>query len=276
MEKLQAGDPQSAGPYLLQGRLGADATGQVFLGWSPTSQPGGQQVAVKVIHPYLTAVLGFRTEFAREVAAVRQLTSPFLLPVVDADVSAPAPWLAVPFAGGMALATSVAVHGPLPPGAVLSLAAGLAEGLRTAHAAGVVHRSVKPDDVLLTADGPRLADLGLGEVLDRARASAPVGSAARVFQSPEQAKGLTAGPASDVYSLGMVLLYAAAGMLMSHYAAHLEQLPDELRSVIGPCLAAAPAERPAAAQVRESVLAAHPAAADLAGWLPAGVQPPAG
>jgi len=149
---------------------------------------------------------------------------------------------------GPSLATVVAAHGPLPANSVIALAAGLAQTLSVAHAAGVLHRDINPASVLLTADGPRL--IGPGQ-------AAPAGPLD--FTSPELTALLLAGPASDIYSLGAVLLYAATGNLMSPVAWQTEQLPGELRPVIERCVAADPARRPTASQLLTELTAARPA-----------------
>ncbi len=148
---------------------------------------------------------------------------------------------------GPSLAAVVAAHGPLPASSVSALAAGLAQALSAAHAAGVMHGDINPASVLLTADGPRLTGSG--------RPAAHAGPLD--FTSPELAALLLAGPASDVYSLGAVLLYAATGNLMSRSAWRAEQLPGELRSIIERCLAPDPARRPTATQLLTELTAAR-------------------
>jgi hypothetical protein len=174
-------------------------------------------------------------------------------------------------AGGYApsLATVVATHGPLPVRSVLTLAAGLAEALSAAHADALTHHDLSPVSVLLTADGPRLIGpggpppAGLGQ---------PARDGTLDFASPEQAAVLQARPASDIYSLGAVLLYAATGNLMPHFIWHLEQLPGELRPVIERCMAADPARRPTASQLLTELTADRPAAvSEFGGWA-AGTQ----
>ena len=103
VEELRAGDPPQIGPYLLLGRLGAGGMGQVFLGRSL----GGRLVAVKVIRAELAGDPGFRARFAREVAAARRVSGVFTAPVVDADPTAPLPWLVTGYVSGLSLAQAV-------------------------------------------------------------------------------------------------------------------------------------------------------------------------
>jgi serine/threonine protein kinase len=124
----------------------------------------------------------------------------------------PQPWLVTAFVDGPSLADAVASRGPLPPGPALTLAAGLAEGLEVIHAVGVVHRDLKPSNVLLADDGPRIIDFGISHAANASgltRTGWVTGSPG--FMSPEQAEGRPAGPASDIFSLGSVLAFAATG-----------------------------------------------------------------
>ncbi len=208
MHELQPGDPQLIGPYRLRGRLGAGGMGQVYLGLSP----GGQAAAVKVIRADLAQDPEFRARFRREIAVARRVSGLFTAPVIDADVDGPVPWLATAYVAGPSLADAVSQHGPLPPRSVLALAKGLAEGLGAIHAAGVVHRDLKPANVLLAEDGPRVIDFGISRAVEASvltHAGLVVGSPG--FMSPEQAEGREVGPASDIFSLGAVLAFAATG-----------------------------------------------------------------
>ena len=281
MAELQAGDPPQIGPYLLLGRLGAGGMGQVFLGRSP----GGRLVAVKVIRAELAWDPGFRARFAREVVAARKVSGVFTAAVVDADPAAPLPWLVTGFVTGLSLADAVGEHGALPVASVLALAAGLAEGLGAIHAAGVVHRDLKPSNVLLAADGPRVIDFGISRAVDATqltRTGMVIGSPA--FMSPEQVEGGAVGPASDVFSLGAVLVFAATGegpfgpgaptalmYRVVHGTPRLDRLPGPVRPLAERCLAKDPGQRPTAAQFLAELTAAHPSAADLADWLPASI-----
>ncbi|MEU3054215.1 bifunctional serine/threonine-protein kinase/ABC transporter substrate-binding protein [Streptomyces griseus] len=274
MEPLRSTDPARIAGYRILGRLGAGGMGVVLLGRSP----GGALVAIKLIRAEYADDTGFRARFRREVAIARQVRNRWAVPVVDADTEAPAPWLATEFVPGPALSEAVGGGGPLPERGVRALGSMLAEALEAVHAAGLVHRDVKPGNVLLGLDGPRLIDFGIARALDDTVLTATdviVGSPG--FLSPEQAQGRRIGPASDVFSLGCVLVYAATGgrpfgtgpveaMLFRtvHDPAELGALPPGLRPVVEACLAKAPEDRPTTTDIRRAF------AEDLSGgsWLP--------
>jgi eukaryotic-like serine/threonine-protein kinase len=282
---LQADDPQRVGPYLLLGRLGSGGMGRVYLARSP----GGRQVAVKVIRPQLAEDEDFRARFAREVSAARKVGGLFTAQVVDADLDSPVPWLVTAYVPGASLKEAVDQHGPLPAATVLALAAGLAEGLNAIHAAGVIHRDLKPSNVLLAPDGPRIIDFGISSAADATTLTGTgfmIGSPG--FMSPEQAEGMPAGPASDIFSLAGVLIFAARGegpfgggdtaallYRVVHGTANLDQLPDKIQPLVSRCLSRDPASRPTAAEFLAELTAAYPSAADLSDWLPTGTLEPA-
>jgi Protein kinase domain/Septum formation len=275
---LQAGDPQRVGPYVLLGRLGSGGMGRVYLARSP----GGRMVAVKVIRANLAEDAGFRRRFAREVAAARKVGGLFTAQVVDADTDGPVPWLVTAYVPGTSLSDAVEQQGPLPETSVLALAAGLAEGLIAIHAAGVIHRDLKPSNVLLAQDGPRIIDFGISSAAD---ATALTGTGFMIgspgFMSPEQAEGLVVGPASDIFSLAGVLIYAARGegpfgtgdtaallYRVVHGKPNIDHVPGHLRPLIERSLSRDPQRRPTAAEFLADLSAAYPAAADLSNWLP--------
>jgi Protein kinase domain/Septum formation len=278
---LQADDPQRVGPYLLLGRLGSGGMGRVYLARSP----GGRQVAVKVIRPQLAEDAGFRARFAREVSAARKVGGLFTAQVVDADLDSPVPWLVTAYVPGASLSEAVKEQGPLPVPTQLALAAGLAEGLNAIHAAGVIHRDLKPSNVLLASDGPRIIDFGISSAVDAVSLTGTglmIGSPG--FMSPEQAEGMPVGPASDIFSLGGMLVFAARGegpfgggetaallYRVVHGTPNLDQIPDGLRPLVSRCLSRGAAARPTAAEFLAELTAAYPSAADLADWLSAGI-----
>ena len=270
---LQPDDPREIGPYRMLGQLGCGGMGQVFLGMSA----GGRPIAVKVIRTELATDPDFRARFRGEVAAAQKVSGLFTALVVDADLDAPVPWLATAYVPGPSLTEAVRGHGPLPARSLMALAAGLAEGLDAIHAAGVVHRDLKPSNVLLAEDGPRVIDFGISEAAEAsvaAGANVMIGSPG--YMSPEQVLGVDIGPASDMFSLGAVLTFAATGQgpfgAGSHAAlmyrlvnspADLGDVPGELRSLVGSCLAKHPGDRPTARELLAEVGALQPEP----GWL---------
>src|SRR4051812_29936774 len=252
--------------------------GRVYLARSP----GGRMVAVKVIRSNLAEDAGFRARFAREVSAARKVGGLFTAAVVDADVEGPVPWLVTAYVPGTSLSDAVEQQGPLPENSVLALAAGLAEGLIAIHAAGVIHRDLKPSNVLLAQDGPRIIDFGISSA---AGATSLTGTGFMIgspgFMSPEQAEGLTVGPASDIFSLAGVLIYASRGegpfgtgdtaallYRVVHGKPTTDNVPDHLRPLIKRSLSRDPKRRPSATQFLSELSAAYPSAADLSNWLP--------
>ncbi|GAA2417003.1 hypothetical protein GCM10010420_54110 [Streptomyces glaucosporus] len=280
MRPLEADDPRTVGDYRLLGRLGAGGMGRVYLGRSP----GGRAVAVKVVHPHLAADGEFRARFRREVASARRVGGAWTAPVLDADPEAATPWVATGYVAGPALQQAVADHGPLPEHTVRALGAGLAEGLAAVHALGLVHRDVKPSNVLLTLDGPRLIDFGIARALEGTASLTSTGVVVGSpgYMSPEQALGRRTGPATDVFSLGAVLAFAASGTppfpgdnpavllyQVVHEEPELGGLPGALRETVEACLAKDPAARPAPAEVARRLAGAAGAAGLVrTGWLP--------
>ncbi|MCW8218698.1 protein kinase domain-containing protein, partial [Streptomyces griseolus] len=157
MRPLTPEDPRAIGTYRPLARLGAGGMGVVYL----ARASGGALAAVKVIHAEHAADPAFRARFRREASAARRVGGPWTVPVTGADTEAEAPWLATAFVPGPTLAEAVAERGALPAATVRALGVRLARALGAAHAAGLVHRDVKPGNVLLAADGPRLIDFGI-------------------------------------------------------------------------------------------------------------------
>ena len=256
---LEPDDPRVAGEFRLRARLGAGGMGQVYLGYSPA----GRAVAVKICHPELAADPAFVARFAREVAAARAVNGLYTAQVIAAGPGDNPPWLATSYVPGPSLQHAVTRHGPLPEPAVWRLAAGLAEALLAVHARGLVHRDLKPSNVLLAADGPRVIDFGIARALDGTQlTTAGFALGTPGYMAPEQASGQLATPASDVFALGSVLCFAAAGVAPFGDGAPsavlyrvvrdqpaLEAVPGALRGLVADCLAKDPAGRPALVQV---------------------------
>jgi Protein kinase domain len=257
---LRRWDPEQIGPYAIIGRLGAGAMGQVFLARSTA----GRLVAVKTIKIELAEEPGFRARFAREVAAARQVSGVFTAAVVAADPEADLPWVATAYVPAPSLSTLVRNCGPLPVPAVRWLAAGCAEALESIHAAGLLHRDVKPSNVLMAPDGPRVIDFGVARAAERVQLTVTRGAAGTpAYMAPEQARDATqASPASDVFSLGATIVFAATGhppyqgetvmdilVRLATEPPDLTGLPEELTGLVSGCLQRVPRDRPTNAAI---------------------------
>ncbi|MGW3668257.1 bifunctional serine/threonine-protein kinase/ABC transporter substrate-binding protein [Streptomyces sp. NPDC005141] len=272
-ERLLPTDPASIGGHRLLARLGTGGMGVVYLGRTEA----GALAAVKVIQAEYADDPDFRARFRREVEAARRVTSPWAVPVTGADPDAASPWLATAFVPGPSLQEAVTRHGPLPARSVRALARMLAAALREVHAAGLVHRDVKPANVLLAVDGPRLIDFGIARASDEtAITSTDLVVGTPGFLSPEQAeaRGAAVGPPSDIFSLGCLLAYAASGRppfgtgtadALLYRTVHDEPdlagveggqdaEDDDLPTLLRLCLAKDPADRPTAEQFGTALL----------------------
>jgi hypothetical protein len=260
VQPLRRWDPEGIGSYTLIGRLGAGAMGQVFLARSPA----GRLVAVKTIRVELAEEAGFRARFAREVAAASRVSGVFTAAVIEADPDADLPWVATAYVPAPSLRTLVKKSGRLPVPAVRWLAAGCAEALASIHGAGLLHRDVKPSNVLVAPDGPRVIDFGVARATERIQLTSTRGAAGTpAYMAPEQARDSTqASPASDVFSLGATLVYAATGhppyrgetvmdvlVRLATEPPDLDGLPDELSALVRGCLERVPRDRPSDAAI---------------------------
>ncbi|MFF1377073.1 serine/threonine-protein kinase [Streptomyces sp. NPDC058308] len=279
MHPLEADEPAAIGPYRLLGRLGSGGMGRVYLGRSA----GGRTVAVKIVHPHFALDEEFRARFRREVDAARRVGGDWTAPVLDADPEAPVPWVATGYAAGPSLTEAVREGAPLPEHSVRVLGAGLAEALAHVHALGLVHRDVKPSNVLLTLDGPRLIDFGIARATDGTASltSTGVSIGSPGYMAPEQILGKAVTGAADVFSLGAVLVYGATGespfpgdssaallYKVVHEEPELGALTGDLRDVAAACLAKDPAARPAPGDLARRLAPEGAARLVAAGWLP--------
>src|ERR1700689_416896 len=269
MEPLSANGPRVVGEFALRARLGSGGMGRVYLGFSP----GGRAVAIKVVHPELARDPEFLRRFRQEVASARLVSGMYTAPVVGSGAAAAPPGLAPASAPAPPLADVVNLHGPLAEAAVWRLAAGLADALRAVHGCGLVHRDLKPGNVLLAADGPPGVDFGISRAFEGTQfTSAGMVVGTPGYMSPEQAEGQQAGPPSDVFSLGCVLAYAATGnapfgggsaasILYRVVTGEpdLSGVPGNLRQAITACMVKNPAERISLAQLGPMIAALGPA-----------------
>ncbi|MFD3659669.1 serine/threonine-protein kinase [Streptomyces sp. NPDC058659] len=275
------GDPKRVGPYRIIGRLGSGGMGTVFAGLDAA----GLRVAVKVVHPAQADDAEFRARFRREVQLSARVQGPCLIPLIAADVEAPSPWLATAYAPGLTLDRYIAAHGPLAGGTLYAFATGTAQALAAIHAAGVVHRDVKPQNVILTPVGPRVLDFGIAHAADGTsvtRTGILTGTPGWI--SPEHYRTGTTGPEGDIFVWGALIAFAATGRapfgggapdavayrVMSEDP-DLRGLPGELHAIVRSALAKEPGDRATAWDAAETCAVLLAAQATQAA--PAGAEP---
>lgn len=270
---LRQGDPSRIGRFRLTARLGAGGMGVVYLG--EAADVG--RVAIKVIRPEVGDEEEFRARFTREVALLRRVQGLCTVRVVEADTESADPFLATEYAPGPSLSEHVKRDGALDPQMLFGLAAGLAEALVAIHAAGVVHRDLKPGNVILTPLGPKVIDFGIAQALDgtvMTRTGRSLGSPG--FMAPEQITG-TSGQAADIFSWGLTVAYAASGMQpfgtgpaevlpyrIVHENPDIGAVPDALRPLVEAAVAKDPDARPTAADLLARLTAGVAASAEEA------------
>ncbi|MFF7239208.1 protein kinase [Streptomyces collinus] len=256
------------GGYLVERKLGEGGMGTVFL----ARTRGGRAVALKVAKAELTADPVFRERFRSEVEAARAVGGFHTASVVDADVDGDPLWLATAYIPGPTLAARLAAQGAMDEAQLRALAAALAEALESIHSCGLVHRDLKPGNIVMADDGPRVLDFGIARAVESTRLTA-TGTAFGTpgFLAPEQALGHDVGGAADVFALGAVLVAAAGGsawgegtpMGLMYRSVHeppdTSAVPAGLVDVVTACLAKDPAARPTPAELLD-LLTGEPAA----------------
>jgi hypothetical protein len=236
--------------------------------------PEGRPVAVKVLHPLGTDGANARRRLAREVETMRRVRSPYVAEVLDADVTGEYPYIVTRFVAGPTLDEMVRTRGPLSGQGLRRLAHGMAEALAAIHAAGVVHRDLKPGNVMLTDDRPIVIDFGIAQTGDATRLTQTglvMGTPG--YLAPEVIEGQPSSPASDVHSWGSTMAFAATGHLpfgggsyetifyrIISGRADLTGVPAPLVPLITAALARDPSHRPSA-----SWLSAQATALDMSG-----------
>ena len=240
--------------------------------------PEGRPVAVKVLHPDGTEGANARRRLAREVETMRRVRSPYVAEVLDADVTGEYPYIVTRFVAGPTLDEMVRARGPLSGQGLRRLAYGMAEALTAIHAAGVVHRDLKPGNVMLTDDRPIVIDFGIAQTGDATRLTQTglvMGTPG--YLAPEVIEGEPSSPASDVHSWGSTMAFAATGHLpfgggsyetifyrIVSGRADLTGVPAPLVPLISAALARDPSHRPSA-----SWLSAQASALDMSAAGPA-------
>ncbi|MFD9052168.1 serine/threonine-protein kinase [Streptomyces zaomyceticus] len=280
IQPLEDDDPDRLGRFPLIGRLAAGGMGRVYLGRSLTD---GMLVAIKSPLAQAEVSAVDRRRFAREVKVARRAEGLHTARVLGADAEAERPWLATEYIPAPSLAELVSEAGTLTGTAARWVTRGAVEAVAELHRHGIVHRDVKPQNLLLPLSGPRLIDFGISHAADLTRTQLTLGTVA--FTSPEQARGEPSTAASDIYSLGATLFHLVVGrapypagmemLALLTYVAEanldLTGLPGELAPVVRRCLALRPGDRPTVEDLLHSLtteLAEMPTMSGPGGWLP--------
>jgi serine/threonine protein kinase len=293
--RVQDRTPERLGPYRLIKRIGEGGMGVVYLGVDSSEAP----VAIKALHPGLAQESNARRRMGREVETMRRVRSRYVAEVLDADLDGDTPYIVTRYVPGLTLDEVVSDGGPLAGAALARLAYGLAEALAAVHAAGVVHRDLKPGNVMMSDGQPVVIDFGIAQLPETTRLTLTgmfMGTPG--YLAPEVIEGSDSGPASDVHSWGATVAFAATGKppygtgpfetifyRIMHRAPDLDTMPASLQPVVLDALARQAAMRPSAADVGRRIAALDPdglipsppsAAAALIAGGPAGNGPMAG
>ncbi len=258
------------GPYRLRERLGEGGMGVVYLG----SDPSDRLVAIKVLREGAPAEMTARRRLAREVDTMRRVHSPYVAEVIDADVEGSPPYIVTRYVAGQTLEDVVAAGGPITGQALASLARGLAGALLAIHSAGVVHRDLKPGNVMLVDGEPVVIDFGIAQSPDSTRLTMTgmfMGTPG--YLAPEVIEGQPSGPAADVHSWAATMAYAATGRppfgtgqfeaifyRIVQGQPELATMPAPLLPIVLAGLARDPGNRPSAADLAALTESLDPAA----------------
>ncbi|MEU9090756.1 PQQ-binding-like beta-propeller repeat protein [Streptomyces sp. NPDC048428] len=284
MEALRQDDPRRFGPYTVLVRFRETAAAVQYLAHGPAPE---DLVVITAARPELAALPAFRRRFQAETRTADRLAGGWVAARLDTSDDGSEDddrlWTASAYVPALTLAEAIDTAGPLPERAVRILGAGIAETLSRVHATGAVLQGLAPRTVLLAEDGPRLTAFGpLGAAADAEARPGGQLSVRLGYLTPEQVAGQEAGPASDLFVLGLLLAYAATGSTpladgpaaeaadrIAHTDPQLDAVPDELRDLVARCLAKDPADRPTAGAVAAELALEGAAGLAKGGWLPA-------
>ncbi|MBO2456114.1 serine/threonine-protein kinase [Actinomadura violacea] len=261
---LQPGDPRRLGSYEVTGRLGVGEQGAVFLG----RDPAGGHVAVKLLHVRLSGEPVARSRFANAFASAQKVSGFCTAAILSADVEGDRPYVVSEWVDGPSLQQLVDEEGKRGGAVVERVAVGTAVALAAVHRAGAVHHGLKPGNVLLGRNGPRMADFGIARALEAVNA-APTGRITEdpAYKAPEQLSGSGIGPAADVFAWAATMLFAVTGKApfgegspsevmqrIIYEDPDLSEVPPSLQGIMRDAFAKDPAARPTAKRLLERLL----------------------
>ncbi|WP_150248697.1 serine/threonine-protein kinase [Nocardiopsis deserti] len=275
MRDLSPRDPRRVGPYRTAALLGVGGMGRVYLGLDGE----GASAAVKEVRAEYAYDPDFRERFARELELLRRVHGPHTPRVLDADPAGRTPWMATEYVAGPSLHDLVQATGPLPEHTVRFAARGVAQALERVHAGGLVHRDLKPGNVMVSAAGPQVIDFGVARALGEAEDGRIIGTPG--YMAPENVRRQPGGPPSDVFALGGLVVYALTGTgpfgeghpsavmyRITHQDPVLTGVPGPLRDIVSACLDKDPDRRPSAARVLSALGGPVEPAPSADTWLP--------
>ena len=258
---VQPSPARTVGDYTLLTRLGEGGMGVVHL----ARKPGGPRVALKVLRPHIVGDDEARARLAREVSSLERIRSRWIAEIVDADPWGDTPYVATRYVPGLSLHDHIPEEGPIEGDDLRWFARCLAAGVASVHAVGVLHRDVKPSNVLMEGRAPILIDFGLARVADDPRLTHTgwfLGTPG--YLAPEILHGDDATTASDVHSWAATVAFAGTGhppfgrgpsmaiMDRVRRGEHdLDGLPDDLRPIVAAALDPDPARRPRLDEIRD-------------------------
>lgn len=259
----EGGGPASAnarlGSYRLVSTLGEGGMGVVHLGLDHS----GRAVAIKVLRPHVAYDAESRRRLAREVATLERVKHRLVAAVLDADPDGPRPYVVTQYVPGPSLEEVITSRGPMPPADLVRLGRGLVEALEAIHAAGVVHRDLKPGNVLMLDDEPVVIDFGIAHVADDVRlTSTGLVMGTPGYLSPEVVEGGAVTEATDWWGWAATLAFAASGQppfgrgpmnivldRVRHGRHDLGGVDPRLRPLLAAALSPVATDRPAAREV---------------------------
>ncbi|MBE3000030.1 protein kinase [Nocardiopsis sp. HNM0947] len=201
--------PERIGHYTIRRRIGAGGMGVVYQAEDPRTN---QFVAVKVLKPEVAGDQIARARLAREVETMRRVHSPNVAEVIDADTQAELPWVVTEYIPGPTLDSTVTDHGPLRGRALTRFVTGMARAIKDIHAVDVIHRDLKPGNVIISNGEPIVIDFGIAHAVDGAKLTQTgtfVGTPS--YLSPEVIEGTDLGSATDVHAWGGTVAFASTG-----------------------------------------------------------------
>ncbi|MEU6721247.1 serine/threonine-protein kinase [Nonomuraea sp. NPDC046802] len=257
------------GPYRVIRKIGEGGMGVAHLGLDGA----GREVAIKVLHPHVAADLKARDRLFREVETMRRVRSRFVAEVIDAELVGGQPYVVTRFVPGRTLEDTVLTQGPLEAHEVIRLAQGLCQALVDIHAAGVIHRDVKPSNVMLVDGEPLVIDFGIAHLVNASRLTQTgmfVGTPG--YLAPEIIRDSQITQAADVHALASTVFFAATGLPpfgtgtfeavcfnTMEGRAQIDKAPAWLRDWLSRALQVDPAARPSAQELLRMARALDPA-----------------